>query len=107
MAERNGKITGPTRPPAKIGFVSGLGDPQLVQTGQSLIHVHSMSRSSIMRLGVTEIGACGLCLREVLSENRGCGSGHIRWSRRTIGPLVCQDEQNRHPLLRVNRQHDR
>jgi hypothetical protein len=32
-----------------------------------------------------------------------CGSGHIRRSRRTIGPLVCQDEQNRHTLLRVIR----
>ncbi len=61
---------GSDQAPAKIGFVSGLGNPQLVQTGQSLIHVHSMSRSPIMRLGVTEIGACGFCLRAVSSENR-------------------------------------
>ncbi len=40
-------------------------------------------------------------------KTAGCGSGHIRRSRRTIGPLVCQDEQNRHTFLRVIPHDDR
>jgi hypothetical protein len=40
-------------------------------------------------------------------KTAGCGSGHIRRSRRTIGPLVCQNEQNRHTFLRVIRHQDR
>ena len=35
----------------------------------------------------------------------GCGSGHILRSRRTIRPLIRQDEQNSHTFLRVIRHH--
>ena len=52
-------------------------------------------------------GACGLYVQDVSSENRRRRSGHIRCCWRTIGPLVCQDEQNRHTFLRVIRHHDR
>jgi len=40
-------------------------------------------------------------------KTASCGSGQIRRSRRTIGPLVCQNEQNRHTFLRVIRHQDR
>ncbi len=43
----------------------------------------------------------------VASEDRRLRSGHIRRSGRTIRPLVCQDEQNRHTFLRVIHHHYR
>src|ERR1700727_63891 len=36
-----------------------------------------------------------------------CGSRVVRWRRRTVGPFVCQYEQNRHALLWVVHHHDR
>ena len=39
-------------------------------------------------------------------KDEACGSGHFRWSRRAIRPLIRQNEQNRHTFFRVIRHHD-